>query len=492
MIAWLLDTLLWTGALIALVLLVRRPVARLFGAQVAYALWLLPFARLVLPPVELPANWAPQSAPLPVAATAVPLSDAVILSAAAPVPAAPSLPFGLLEIAVALWLTGAVAFFALRLLRYRRVRDAILAQARPVGEVDDIRLVESAAVDAPIAFGIRDKVVALPPAFIASENIAARDLAIAHELAHHRGRDLLINLAVQPLFALHWFNPLGWLGWQALRRDQEAACDARVVAGAGQECRALYAATIAGFAAGPRMALAAPMACPVLGEKSIIQRLRSLSMPDIPVRRRLLGRVLVAGGALALPLTASVSYAAAEAPDMPAPPVPPAAPQPLEAVPLPPSAPPAPQASALAPEPPLPPVAPRPVDAEIVTAGAFQDAVVIRNGNRVSGAERAAALAQVEAAKAQLDARGIEREARLTVLRSLDCDRSAVDGSEDAFERAVEACAFRFERQALSLARDSIELARVQIDTDRTLSAAQRREALAGLDEALAELDAED
>ena len=39
MIDWLIDTTLYTGLLIALVLLVRRPVARWFGPQLAYALW---------------------------------------------------------------------------------------------------------------------------------------------------------------------------------------------------------------------------------------------------------------------------------------------------------------------------------------------------------------------------------------------------------------------------------------------------------------------
>ena len=45
MIAWLTDTLLYTGALIALVLVLRRPVARHFGAQMSYALWALPLLR---------------------------------------------------------------------------------------------------------------------------------------------------------------------------------------------------------------------------------------------------------------------------------------------------------------------------------------------------------------------------------------------------------------------------------------------------------------
>ncbi len=57
--AWLADTMIWTGVLIALVLVLRRPVSRVFGAQAAYALWLLPFLRLILPPITLPAAMAP-------------------------------------------------------------------------------------------------------------------------------------------------------------------------------------------------------------------------------------------------------------------------------------------------------------------------------------------------------------------------------------------------------------------------------------------------
>src|SRR5690606_10586775 len=59
-------------------------------------------------------------------------------------------------------------------------------------------------------------------------------------------------------------------------------------------------------------ALAAPMACPVLGERSIVHRLRSLSMSERSHRRRWFGRSLIGTSALALPLTASISYAAAE------------------------------------------------------------------------------------------------------------------------------------------------------------------------------------
>lgn len=339
MIAWLTDTFIYTALLIAAVLLLRRPVAQNFGPQIAYALWALPLLRLAMPPLVLPASFAPeQAAEVPATTMSVPV-DAALVAAAPMAPVAePGLPW--IALAFAAWVAGALLFLGWRYWSYFAMRRDLLAGSRPVGEAGDVRLVETPAVDAPVAFGVIDKVVALPMEFMALEDRAARDLAIEHELAHHRGRDLLANLLAQPLLALHWFNPLAWIGWRAMRRDQEAACDARVIARRGPAERAHYGQVIASFAAGPRLGLAAPMACPmasIWGEKSIIHRLRSLNMLDISPRRRIAGRVLWVGAALALPLTASVSYAVA-----PPPPAPPA--------PVAPAAPPAPPAPALPPE----------------------------------------------------------------------------------------------------------------------------------------------
>lgn len=71
-------------------------------------------------------------------------------------------------------------------------------------------------------------------------------------------------------------------------------------------------------------------------------------MNDLSARRRLAGRGLMAAALVALPLTASISYAASDA--MPAPPAPPVAPS----APVPP----APPAPPVAPDAPLPPLAP--------------------------------------------------------------------------------------------------------------------------------------
>lgn len=404
---WLLDTLAWTAVLIALVLVLRRPVARKFGPQSAYALWLLPFLRLVLPPIQLPSWMAPlalvsdeaMTDPVPVAAEMAmgPAPDAVAGSGPSVLPvatgvlgsagASPQIDWA--TIALAVWLIGASAFLWLRFRSYFRMRSEMLAEAAPVGEAGKVRLVETPVATSPVAFGVIDRVVALPVGFMASYDRTARDLALDHELAHHTGRDLLANFAVQPLFALHWFNPLGWLGWTAMRRDQEAACDARVIANRSESDRMAYANVIAGFAAGPNVALAAPMACPVLGDKSIVHRLKSLRRPDISPRRRFAGRAMVGLGVLALPLTASISYA--ESLTFPEPPAAPIAPA-SEAAPAVPKAPaadaiPAPDAPPVPPMPPLPPSV-----LETARHSANTDRYSRELGILAGGAEKMAAL----------------------------------------------------------------------------------------------------
>ena len=306
MIGWLLDTLVATGLLIALVLLLRNPVSRHFGPQMAYSLWALPFLRLLMPPVILPAHMAPQ----PVAAGT---GEAVLAQGATQ---ASFDWWGAAMLAgLAIWLGGVAVFLVSRWHSYFQMRRWLLAGARPVGEIGTIRMVESPALSAPVAFGVFDRVIALPMDFMAIEDREARDLAIEHEFAHHRGNDLLVNILAQPLLALHWFNPLAWQAWRAMRRDQEAACDARVMARREPWERAKYGRLIASFAAGSQLALAAPMACPMRGEKSVIHRLRSLAIAEIPLRRRLAGRALFAGAILALPLTASISYAEPDEPE---------------------------------------------------------------------------------------------------------------------------------------------------------------------------------
>jgi beta-lactamase regulating signal transducer with metallopeptidase domain len=554
----LLHTLAWTGVLIALVLLARRRVTRHFGPEVAYALWLIPLARLILPPVTLPAWMAPRaavSAPEVPAVLAEPALAAppepLVWQAAAevPLPADPAPAAGfdlfavladapLLEALLLIWLAGAGVTLWRRFAAYFALRRVLLAEGRDLGRAPgmfgdwfgQVRLVETPATNAPLAMGVLDPVIALPPGFLALHDRASRDLALAHELAHHRGGDLLLNILVQPLFALHWFNPLGRYGWLALRRDQEAACDARVMAARPAEDRATYAALIARFAAAPgathTAALTAPMACPVLGETSIIHRLRSLAMSDLTPRRRLAGRALLGAGLLALPLTASISYAASEtiAPvaEPPAPPAPPAAPEAPQA----PSAPEAPDAPD-APQPPAPPVmvlierdGAMIADGAEVTESVWKDAdgkerrirMVFRaapDARAAAGEDRAAAaarrdemLAEMEAAFAEADKVRAEmpriifqtmseangqrdEQGRQRVMVKHECKPGGEEVTETTTKDGVQVVSICQKRMFVS-ARSGLEEARAEIARDKDIPEATRKELLKALDRQIA------
>ncbi|MEO0590175.1 MAG: M56 family metallopeptidase, partial [Pseudomonadota bacterium] len=147
MSAFLFDTLLWTAVLIAVVLVLRRPVTKAFGAPMAYALWALPMLRLLLPPIELPAWLAPAGpmakieeakaheaemfVQITTDATAASPAGSVVVQQSGWDAAFAALP--LTELALALWLGGAAVFLYLRFSAYFRLRDELTVDAREVG-----------------------------------------------------------------------------------------------------------------------------------------------------------------------------------------------------------------------------------------------------------------------------------------------------------------------------------------------------------------------
>jgi len=512
---WLIDTFVWTAALIALVLVLRRPVARYFGAPTAYALWALPMVRLLLPAIELPA-WMNPNAAAQVPSVPGETMVFVVNPAAVTSPDAASwfdtLP--LTEMALASWLGGAAVFLFLRFRAYYVMRSELLADARTVGQAGKVRLIETPATNSPLALGVRDKIVALPDGFMARYDREARDLALAHELAHHQGHDLLANMVVQPLFALHWFNPLARIGWLAMRRDQEAACDARVVKSRDPAQRANYANLIASFAAGPKVALAAPMACPVLGDKSIIQRLRSLKMNEFSSRRRLAGRGLLAAALVALPLTASISYAEPAAPEAPAAPAAPVAP-------LAPAAPNAPDAPLAPPAPPVPMALHAGTDAgtpedvrkvRIVIAHSDDDETsddgkvhkirkieIKGHGDKMSTEEHKKLMAELDKELAEIDVEidKAMKEHRVAMVELKDsmkdtphvaiaCDEGDKTEFSDQDGRKVKVVCVS---KIIASARSGLEKARDSIAKDKNISADVKAEILRSLDREIAQME---
>ncbi len=116
---FLIQTLVWTGALIALVLVLRRPVARHFGPRAAYALWALPALRLAMPPLVLPSWLAPTADSIALMhdtprSLADPSTATMEAAALPPVPIdEPAADIDFATILLGLWLIGTTVFLVL-------------------------------------------------------------------------------------------------------------------------------------------------------------------------------------------------------------------------------------------------------------------------------------------------------------------------------------------------------------------------------------------
>ena len=306
MIGWLVEALIASTLLMALVMLVRAPVRNAFGPQVAYALWALPLLRLLLPP--LPAAWQ-EVAATPISRASDTLTILVADGAAndtvAPVAvAAPAIGW----IVGLLWAAGALGFLVWHLTSHRRHCRRLLGTAASIEEVRGVHLIASEAAAGPLAFGVMRRYVAFPLDFADRYDADERELALEHEIGHHQRGDLIANWIALGVLALHWFNPVAWRAFRAFRADQELANDARVLAGRSTIDRHAYACAIVKAAHGG----AVSAACHLHTIDDLKGRLRMLSTSPRSRRRLALGGALVSTVVLGgLGVTASGTSAAA-------------------------------------------------------------------------------------------------------------------------------------------------------------------------------------
>ena len=303
MSVWIAETLIATTLLMALVMLLRRPVARWLGAKAAYWLWLLPLARMTLPALPRgvanpsPLQQAADQAGLPTLLDPAPVT--------LPLQSGSGIPW--LEIAVSLWLLGFVLFLMVQAIGYVRFRHFILNGATLIGEEGRIRIVTSPKAGGPLAFGLIRPVIALPADFALRFDPQEQAMAIAHERAHHQGGDLAANMVALLLLGLHWCNPIAWAAYHAYRADQEQACDARVLSLHGRDQAHAYGRAILKAAGGRRFA----GACHLNRITALKGRLKMLSAHEMSLCRISWGMAAVAlVTASGLALTASGTRAA--------------------------------------------------------------------------------------------------------------------------------------------------------------------------------------
>lgn len=291
----LVETALATGAALVVILALRRPLRRRFGAGVAYRIWaLLPAASIAawlpMPPAPMPAF-----ATLSVRAVAAPLSTLAY---------APDHRAWLLMA----WLAGA---FSMAVVLWRGQRRFVRGLGRTAfmarGELKALH----ATSGLPAAFGLLRPRIVLPADFHSRYTPEQQALMRCHERNHIACGDLHANAAYALLRCVLWFNPLVHWAARAFRHDQELACDQRVIARHPHARRAYGEAMLkTQLAAQP-----SPLACHWGYGHPLKERIEMLKQP-LPSLPRWIGGSLVVCTLTAA--TAFAAWAAQPASDSPA------------------------------------------------------------------------------------------------------------------------------------------------------------------------------
>ena len=285
-----MSTQIWQSTLLCAAALGAAYLLRNRSARVRHAVWLLVLARLVLPPLALlpgsaalaPARaWignplaqlvhAPQPVlPLPepgAANTVAPdgANPAAAGRAALPRTAAepdravirPATFVGPGEALFLAWLGGVLFLLGALAAHWVRLRRQV-ARALPAPEPLETllarlaqecglrrapRLLLADGLLSPVACGLLRPTILLPshlPASLESEEL---QLVLAHELAHLRRGDVLVQLVAALVRVLYFFHPVAWISTRQLARERELAADETTVGWRGASSRQ-YASTL--------------------------------------------------------------------------------------------------------------------------------------------------------------------------------------------------------------------------------------------------------
>jgi beta-lactamase regulating signal transducer with metallopeptidase domain len=278
---------------IVVVLLLRDPWCRAFGARAAYALW-------SLPPIMALA-WAIGPSAPPVLVVDLPVDGR-----AAGASIAQAAQGSGLQVLAWIWALGVALVACRETVRNQRIRRRLRADTGRAGGLAIAR-----AEFGPALFGLVRPRLVLPFDFEQRYCSDDRALAIAHELAHWRRRDIPVRAVSMAVATLQWFSPLAWLAHRKLVEDQELACDADVLA-AHPDQRAPYARLIAAQAgSGPA---ATPMC--TLHTHPLLRRISMIAhRPQPAVTRWSRAAFVLVVGLVATAGIASSNSGAAASPD---------------------------------------------------------------------------------------------------------------------------------------------------------------------------------
>ncbi|MEJ8758407.1 M56 family metallopeptidase [Pontibacter sp. H259] len=165
-----------------------------------------------------------------------------------------------LPLIVTLWLLG-LTVMALRFmgslaymqrLRYTsnplgdKWQQTLQAKLQQIGVRQVVQLAESAMVKVPMVIGFAKPVILLPIGAVAGLSTAQVEAILAHELAHIRRNDFLVNLLQSVVDILFFYHPAMWWMSGVVRDERENCCDDMAVAVCGNSL--VYARALAAIA----------------------------------------------------------------------------------------------------------------------------------------------------------------------------------------------------------------------------------------------------
>lgn len=181
-------------------------------------------------------------------------------------------------------------------------RDALARLVVRLRVTRPVRVLESAVIQVPAVIGWLRPVVLLPVSALTGLTPLQLDALLAHELAHVRRYDYLVNLLQSAIETLLFYHPAVWWVSRRVRDEREHCCDDVAVAACGDaHC---YATALLGM---ERLRNPLPALSMAASGGSLVERVRRLMAPAAPetfprglagALAVLLALVLAVGGSL--------------------------------------------------------------------------------------------------------------------------------------------------------------------------------------------------
>ena len=263
-VGWTLIHFAWQGAVIGVIaasalrlaanrsasapyLVACAALAAMLGAPLATAALLTSSA--VATSASMSIDSAPPGQPSSSAARGAPdLVPPVSPAEAAPSPRAAIDSDQIISVVVIIWSIGVTLLLARMAVGWWRVRRLHrLALASPASKWQAAcahvaarlrvrrlaHVVESASVEVPTVIGCLRPVIILPIAALASLTPSQVEAILAHELAHIRRHDFLVNLCQTLAETLLFYHPAVWWVSARIRAEREHCCDEIAVSACG-------------------------------------------------------------------------------------------------------------------------------------------------------------------------------------------------------------------------------------------------------------------